>query len=59
MDLLEAEGMRDKVILICGGARISNELAKELGYDAGFGPNTYANVVGTYVIKELFKRLNK
>ena len=42
VELLEAEGIRDKIILICGGARISNELAKELGYDAGFGPNTYA-----------------
>lgn len=55
-ELLEAEGIRDKVILICGGARISNELAKELGYDAGFGPNTYANVVTTFAIKELMKR---
>ena len=59
VDLLEAEGIRDKVILICGGARISNELAKELGYDAGFGPNTYANVVATYAIKELSERINK
>ncbi|MGL5312569.1 MAG: OAM dimerization domain-containing protein, partial [Peptostreptococcaceae bacterium] len=38
VELLEAEGIRDKVILICGGPRISHELAKELGYDAGFGP---------------------
>ena len=59
VDLLEAEGIRDKVILICGGARISNELAKELGYDAGFGPNTYSNIVATFAIKELIKRLNK
>ena len=47
VDLLEAEGIRDKVILICGGARISNELAKELGYDAGFGPGTYAEIVAS------------
>ncbi len=55
-ELLEAEGIRDKVILICGGPRISNELAKELGYDAGFGPDTYAELVATFAIKELVKR---
>jgi beta-lysine 5,6-aminomutase beta subunit len=56
VDLLEAEGIRDKVILICGGPRISNELAKELGYDAGFGPGTYSNIVATYFIKEIINR---
>lgn len=59
VDLLEAEGIRDKVILICGGARISNELAKELGYDAGFGPGTYADRVATYALKELFERVER
>lgn len=56
VDLLEAEGIRDKVILICGGARISNELAKELGFDAGFGPGTYADRVATFAIKEFVRR---
>ena len=56
VDLLEAEGIRDKVILICGGPRISNELAKELGYDAGFGPGTYSNIVAIYFIKEIVRR---
>lgn len=56
VDLLEAEGIRDKVLLICGGARISNELAKELGYDAGFGPGVYAEKVATFFIKEIEKR---
>ena len=58
VELLEAEGLRDKVILICGGARINNELAKELGYDAGFGPGTYAELVATFAIKELVRRKN-
>ena len=56
VELLEAEGIRDKVILICGGPRISNELAKELGYDAGFGANTYAELVASFAIKELVNR---
>ncbi|MFW9781119.1 MAG: hypothetical protein ACFFFB_02430, partial [Candidatus Heimdallarchaeota archaeon] len=56
VELLEAEGIREKVILICGGARISNELAKELGYDAGFGPDTYAELVATFALNEIIKR---
>lgn len=56
VDLLEAEGIRDKIVLICGGPRISNELAKELGYDAGFGPGSYATLVATYFIKEIISR---
>jgi len=56
VELLEAESIRDDVILICGGPRINNELAKELGYDAGFGPGTYAEYVASFFVKELIKR---
>jgi len=59
VELLEAEGIREKVLLICGGARITNELAKELGYDAGFGPKTYANMVASFFIKELARKVEK
>jgi len=56
VELLEAEGLRDKVVLICGGPRISHELAKELGYDAGFGPGKYADDVATFAVQEMFER---
>ena len=56
VELLEAEGLRDKIILIAGGARITNDLAKELGYDAGFGPGKYADDVATFVLKEMVQR---
>lgn len=56
VEMLEAEGLRDKVILVCGGPRISHELAKELGYDAGFGANTYADDVASYVAQEYVRR---
>lgn len=56
VELLEAEGLRDKVVLICGGPRITHELAKELGYDAGFGPAKYADDVATFAITELVER---
>ena len=55
-ELLEAEGLRDKVILTCGGPRISHELAQELGYDAGFGPGKYAEHVMSFIMQEVEKR---
>ncbi|WP_330647959.1 OAM dimerization domain-containing protein [Metaclostridioides mangenotii] len=56
VELLEAEGIRDKVILLCGGPRISYELAKELGYDAGFGAGKFAQDVGSFFVTELVNR---
>ncbi|MDR1543719.1 MAG: cobalamin-dependent protein [Prevotellaceae bacterium] len=53
VELLEAEGLRHKVILICGGPRISHELARELGFDAGFGANSYADDVASFVAERL------
>ncbi len=58
VELLEAEGLRDKMILVCGGPRISHELAKELGYDAGFGMSSYADDVASYVAQEFVKRMS-
>ena len=59
VEMMEAEGVRSKMILACGGPRISHELAKELGYDAGVGMNTYADDVGAFVAQELAKRMGK
>ena len=59
VELLEAEGLRDKIILCCGGPRISHELAKELGYDAGFGMNSYGDDVASFIAQEMIKRGNK
>ena len=56
IEMLEAEGIRTKVIVACGGPRISHELAKELGYDAGFGMNTYADDVASFISQEYVRR---
>lgn len=56
IEMLEAEGLRDKMVVICGGPRVSHELAQELGYDAGFGPGSYANYVATFVVNEIVER---
>jgi beta-lysine 5,6-aminomutase beta subunit len=56
IELLEAEGLRDRYIVACGGARITNELAKELGYDAGFGAGKFAEDVACFIVTEMVKR---
>ncbi|MCD4827507.1 MAG: cobalamin-dependent protein [Acholeplasmataceae bacterium] len=53
IELLEAENVRDQFIVIIGGARINHGLAKELGYDAGFGPKKYAFDVASFAVLAL------
>lgn len=55
-DLLEAEGMRDDVVLIVGGPSITHQLAIELGYDAGFGRGTVPEQVAAFIVQELARR---
>ena len=56
IELAEAEGVRQHYLFIVGGPRISNTFAKELGYDAGFGPGTTATSVASYIAQELIAR---
>ena len=57
VELAEAQGLRERTILVCGGARMSEELAKEIGFDAGFGRGTYPHHLASYVVRELSARL--
>ena len=57
MEIVEAEGRRKQLILTCGGPRVSNELAKELGYDAGFSKGTYPYHVASFIVRELAARM--
>ena len=45
------------MILACGGPRVTNELAKELGYDAGFSKGTYPHHLATFIVRELAARV--
>jgi beta-lysine 5,6-aminomutase beta subunit len=56
VELLEAEGLRNRFILICGGPRINHEMALELGFDAGFGGGSLAPDVASFVVHELVRR---
>jgi beta-lysine 5,6-aminomutase beta subunit len=57
VEIVEAEGRRKQLILTCGGPRLSNELAKELGYDAGFSKGTYPHHVASFIVRELAARI--
>ena len=57
IELAEAEGVRERSLFIVGGPRISHAFAKELGYDAGFGPGTTATSVASYIAQELVARM--
>jgi beta-lysine 5,6-aminomutase beta subunit len=59
VEMVEAEGRRKQMILTCGGPRVSNELAKELGFDAGFSKGTYPHHVASFIVRELAARVEE
>ncbi|HTY96983.1 MAG TPA: OAM dimerization domain-containing protein [Solirubrobacteraceae bacterium] len=56
VEMVEAEGRRAQIIMACGGPRVTNELAKELGYDAGFSKGTEPQHLATFLARELAAR---
>jgi len=56
-ELLEAEDLRDGLLLIAGGPRVTNLLAAELGYDAGFGRGTVPSAVATFIARRMAERV--
>ena len=56
IELLEAERVRERFVLVVGGPRINNAFAKELGYDAGFGPRTTPLEVASFLAQEVVRR---
>ena len=55
VDLADASGIRDKVKMGIGGMAIRQELAAELGFDAGFGPGTLVEEVLCFVEDREYK----
>ena len=53
---LTSPGIVYRDLIIVGGPRISHAFAKELGYDAGFGPGSTATTVASYIAQELVAR---
>ncbi|MGI6628290.1 MAG: cobalamin B12-binding domain-containing protein [Bacillota bacterium] len=48
-DLCDASGLRQMTKLVVGGLSMRPEMAQELGFDAGFGPDTSAEAAVAYV----------
>ncbi|HWR10202.1 MAG TPA: OAM dimerization domain-containing protein [Rectinemataceae bacterium] len=53
IEMLEASGERGRFICVVGGPRISNKLAAQLGFDAGFGRGTYADDVAAFIVRKI------
>ena len=53
IELLRQEGIRNDFIIVAGGPKISNKFATKLGFDAGFGRGTYAEHVGTFIVRQI------
>ena len=56
VELLEAEKLRERFVIVVGGPRVSHKLALEIGFDAGFGPGTYAEHVASFIARRMVER---
>lgn len=52
-ELAVEKGVRDNLIIICGGTQVSDDIAKENGMDAGFGRGSHGCDVASFIIKKL------
>lgn len=57
VERLKEAGLFGKVVLVFGGPRVDHRTARELGYDAGFGPGTKPSDVANYVYYALLEKL--
>lgn len=51
-ELCVEKGIRDKVILVCGGTQVTNEIAVSAGMDAGFGRGSHGIDVASFLVKK-------
>ncbi len=56
VDMVEADGLRNDLLMVCGGPRITHEVALELGFDAGFGTGTTPRTVAAWIAHEWVRR---
>jgi D-ornithine 4,5-aminomutase subunit beta len=51
--LAERRGLRDRLLLVAGGAQVTDALARECGMDAGFGRGTKGRDVASFLVRAL------
>lgn len=49
-------GLKDKLIFVAGGPRVTHPMALECGLDAGFGVGTKPSEVASYIVDEYLRR---
>jgi beta-lysine 5,6-aminomutase beta subunit len=52
----ERMGLRDKLIFVAGGPRVTHPLALECGFDAGFGVGAKPSDVASYILEEYCRK---
>lgn len=57
-ELCIEKGIRDRVMLVCGGTQVTNEIAVDAGMDAGFGRGSHGNDVASFLVKRRREKLN-
>jgi beta-lysine 5,6-aminomutase beta subunit len=55
VERLEAQGDRDRFLLLLGGPRIDHKLALSLGFDAGFGPGSLPRHVAAFIVQRMIE----
>lgn len=48
--LAKARGMRGRIVLVAGGTKVSDQLARECGMDAGFGHGATGRDVASFLV---------
>lgn len=56
MNRAEKLGLKEKLIFVAGGPRVTHPLALECGFDAGFGVGTKPSDVASYIVEEFLRR---
>ena len=58
-ELCIEKGVRDKIMILCGGTQVTPEMAVKQGIDAGFGRGTKGIHVATFLVKKRSEMKNE
>lgn len=57
-DLCVEKGIRDRIALVAGGTQVTNDIAVDMGMDAGFGRGTKGYHVASFLVKNRMAKGN-
>ena len=52
----EKMGLKERMVFVAGGPRVTHPMALECGFDAGFGAGTRPSEVASYIVEEILRR---